>query len=106
MDIVYGQGEFAEGPRRCSGKVIVSDHKIFLRNETGDISTTFLPLEKIRSVSLKGTTVFIRVVATVATRYEAAVKLEKQYAQDFIKDIVARRRLKKVFLKNMWIDRG
>ena len=51
MEFHYGQGVYIEGQKRFEGEIVLSEHKLFLKDaQKQDIAPTFIPLEKIEKV--------------------------------------------------------
>lgn len=104
MEFSYGQGIYIEGSKRFDGEIILSEHKLYLRDKNGDIAQTYIPLEKIEKVRKTRQGVEIYVRPTLYFRYTALLKGEKKYLNELVRDLVNRRGLKKQFLKNEWIE--
>jgi len=104
MEFSYGQGVYVEGKKRLEGRIILSEHKLYLRGPEGDLAQTYIPLEKIEKVKKNLQGLEIQVRPSLTFRYTTILKGENKHLLELIKDIVQRRGLKKKFLKNEWIE--
>jgi len=75
-----------------------------LKGATGDLTATYIPLEKIEKIKLKGPTMEIQVRPSITIRYVAVIRGEREQMKELAKDIVARRGLKKKLLKKEWVE--
>ena len=104
MDITYGSGEYITSHQRLKGEIILSDHKLFLRNAGEDLTATYVPLEKIIRLRRQGAFVKLDVRPSLTMIYEAAFSGERRRIQMLVDELVQRRQLKKRFLRNEWFD--
>lgn len=104
MDVTYGQGEYIEDQKHFDGKVILSEHKLFLRGSEGDYAPTYIPLEKIEKIKQTGSGLEVYVFPGIMSRYVAVFKMEKVKMKELVLDLVSRRGLKKKFFSNVWED--
>jgi len=104
MEFSYGQGIYIEGKKRIEGQIILSEHKLYLKDANGDLVQTYIPLEKIERVRRMRQGVEVHVRPSLYIRYVAFLQGEKKYLTELVKDLVQRRGLKKQFLKNEWIE--
>ena len=104
MEFSYGQGTYIEKDKRLEGQIILSEHKLYLKDKNGDLAQTYIPLEKIERVRKTRQGIEIHVRPTLYFRFVALFKGEKKYLSELTRDLVQRRGLKKQFLKNEWID--
>ena len=104
MEFSYGQGIYIEENKRLEGRIILSEHKLYLKDKTGDLAQTYIPLEKIERVHKTRQGVEIHVRPTLYFRFVALIKGEKKYVSELTRDLVQRRGLKKQFLKKEWIE--
>ena len=104
MEFSYGQGRYMEGARDYKGEMSLSEHKLYLRDSGGDITQTYIPLDKIERLrkTRKGIEVHIR--PSVSFRYVAHLTGDKKHLSELAHDIVQRRGLKKQFLRSEWIE--
>jgi len=102
MEILYGKGEYIQGNRRFSGKILLGEYKLNFKDDRGDISATYIPLEKIERIkkTFKGLQIYVRLSA--ATGYCALIKPEKRNTEELISELVKRLHLKKQFLRKEW----
>ena len=104
IDFSYGKGVYLEGEKRLEGTIILGEHKLYLKDENGDLAQTYIPLEKIERIEKIGGGMKVFVRPSLYFRYTALFQGEKKYVKDLVKDIVSRRGLKKKFLKNEWTE--
>jgi len=104
MEFSYGQGIYIEGEKKFQGQIILSKHKLYLRNADGDLARTYVPLEKIERIRKTRSGVEIHVRPSTYFRYIALLKGEKKHLSSLVHDIVQRRGLKKKFLKKEWVE--
>ncbi len=112
MIFSYGHGEYLEGDTRVNGKIILGEHRLYLKGPQDDLTQTYMPLEKIEKIKrvssgfalsrVAGVEVHVR--PSILVRYVVLLKGERTHLSDLIKDIVTRRGLKKKFLKKEWFD--
>lgn len=102
MEFSFGEGEYQEGQKHFSGKIILGEHKLYLRGEEGDLAPTYIPLEKIEWIKKKAAAMEIQVRPAMSFRYFAVIKGERQHMTELVNEIVKRRGLKKLFLRNEW----
>jgi len=104
MEFSYGQGIYLEDKKRIEGQIILSEHKLFLKGTQGDLTATYIPLEKIEGIKRASNKVLIYVRPSLAYRYTAVIEGGKKQVTELANDLVQRRGLKKKFLKNEWIE--
>lgn len=104
MKVTYGQGTFLQDQIRIPGTIILSDHKIYIKQGGEDLPQTFVPLEKIEHIKLAGNVLNIDVRPALMSRYRAAFEAEKKNITELTHEIVKRRGLKKRFLRNEWYE--
>jgi len=102
MEFSYGEGLFIEGEKKINGTIILSEHKLFLKGSEGDLTSTYLPLEKIEKIKKIDRGIQVHVRPSLAYRYVAVIKGKNNNISELINDIVKRRQLKKQFLRNEW----
>jgi len=106
MEFSYGQGIYIEGEKRFEGQIVLGEHKLYLKDENGDLAQTYIPLEKIERIRRTGQGVEVYARPTIYFRFVALLKGEKRYLKELIRDLVGRRGFKKQFLKSEWIETG
>ena len=104
MEFSYGQGIYIEDDKKLEGRIILSEHKLYLKGIDGDLAQTYIPLEKIELLRRTRKGVEVHVRPTISSRYVALFKGEKKYLSELVRDLVQRRGLKKQFLKSEWIE--
>lgn len=102
MELPFGDGVYIEDNKVIEGQIILSDHKLFLKDDNGDLAQTYIPLEKIQRVKKAsgGAAFFVR--PTVTHMYTATIKGKSKAINDLLQEIVMRRGLKKKFLRREW----
>ena len=104
MDVTYGQAVFVEGSKRIKGRVILSEHKLFLKGPGGDFTETYIPLEKICLLRAAAGSLHIEAQLTIHLKVSSVLQGNKKSMLELAREIAARRGLKKKFLKNEWIE--
>lgn len=104
MVFTYGKGLFRQGNIVVDGDITLSEHKLFLKGAEGDYTSTYVPLEKIERICLKGDVLDVQVRLTISSQYVASFKGERNKVVELVKDIVSYRGFKKKFLKNEWVE--
>lgn len=112
MIFSYGNGEYLEGEKHIKGQIILGEHRLYLKGPQGDLTQTYIPLEKIERIKRVSVRPVLKNVAgldihvrpSLLIKYVVCLKGEKKYIADLIRDLVSRRGLKKKFLKNEWFD--
>ncbi len=104
MLLTYGQGEYFEQDKHFSGRIILSEHKLYLTDSQGELSATFIPLEKIAGVKITRSGVEIFVRPSILERYQVLLKGDRRTLTDLAKEIAERRGMKKKFLTREWND--
>jgi hypothetical protein len=104
MEFSYGNGTYIEGKKRFKGRIILSEHKLFLKDEEGDVVQTYIPLEKIERIRQTRQGLEVHARPTLYFRFAALIQGERKDLSGLVKDLVKRRGLKKQFLKKEWIE--
>ena len=105
MELFFGQGVYKESNRTFEGQIVLSDHKLFLKNGQEDLTKTYVPLEKIERIKKKFSSLEIYVRPSMTSKYSATFKGERRQISQLLNEIVHRRQLKKKFLKQEWIEK-
>ena len=100
----YGKGEYFEGTKRASGELVLGEHKFYLRGASGDLVQTYVPLEKIERIKRTWSGLELHVRPTMVSSYRALIKGQARHLRELLKDLVARRGLRKRFLFPEWSD--
>jgi len=104
MEFSYGNGTYMEGDKKIQGRIILSEHKLFLKDQNGDLAQTYIPLEKIERIRKTRQGVEIHARPTLYYRFIALIQGEKKNLSELVKGLVQRRGLIKQFLKSEWIE--
>ena len=104
MIFAYGAGAFFNGQTKIEGLITLGEHRVYLRTETEDLTSTYVPLEKIDYVRLQADQVHLHVKPTISSQFIATFSGEKSKIQELARDIVQRRGFKKKFLRNEWYE--
>jgi len=104
MEFTYGEGTYLEGDKKIDGKIILSEHKLYLKGKQGDFAQSYIPLEKIDGVrkTVKGVELYVR--PSLSYRYTAMIQGNRKQLSDLVKDLVQMRGFKKKFLRNEWFE--
>jgi len=106
MEFSYGEGNYKQGHTDVDGRIILAEHKLYIKGKEGDYSQTFIPLEKIVNVKKWSGGVLISVRISMAQQFMAHIKGNNKHINELIKDLVNRRGLKKKLLKNEWYEQS
>lgn len=104
MQFSYGHGVYIEKDKHIEGVIILSDYKLFLKGEQGDLTSTYVPLDKIERIRKVTGGVEIYVRPSLAYRFVSVIKGSNKNIGELIKDLVKKRQLKKRFLLNEWTE--
>ena len=104
MEFAYGNGVYTEGEKKFEGKIVLSEHKLFLKGAEGDLAQTFVPLEKIEKIKKVRRGIEVHVRPSLTYRYCAVFSGEARHINELVKDIVEQRGLKKRFLLKEWVE--
>jgi len=108
---IDGQASFSYGPGRCwregkeyFGQIILSRHKLYLRNEQGDLSLTFIPLEKIYKVRFFWNRLEVLVRPSSFTQFTAVITGERREMKGLVRDLAGRRGFSRKKFGLEWVD--
>jgi len=104
MEFSYDTGIYIEGDKKIAGQIILSEHKLYLKNSKGELAQTYIPLEKIERICKVKGGLELNVRPSLAYRYTAYIKGKSKRMSELAEEIVKRRGLKKKFLKNEWVE--
>ncbi len=104
MEFCYGEGIYKEGDFQVKGTITLSEHKIFLKDEGGDLTRTYIPLDKIERMKITSSGLEIYVCPSLTFRYSAVIKGNKSRLKELARDIARGGGLKKRFLVNEWVE--
>ncbi len=105
LSFSYGYGQYEQGQMSFRGMIVLSQYKLFLRGESGDIFQTYIPLEKIYKIKrfwFHGLAVYVR--PSQVTEYVVKIMGERRLERELIKDLIQRRGLTHKFLRSEWVD--
>jgi len=106
ISFAYGAGEYKRGQSAYQGQIVLSAHKLYLRDAEGDIADTFIPLEKIYRVrqGFGGGVARFDVRPSPFMQFEAVIKGDSQNIRALIRHVVSRRHLTRKGWRREWID--
>jgi hypothetical protein len=104
MEFTYDKGEMLEGNRRFEGILTLAEYKLYLKDATGEMPQTFIPLDKIRRVTFSGDSMSVEVRLTISQGYTAVFRGRPAKVKELCLDLVKRRGMNKLFLRNTWVD--
>ena len=104
MTFSYGPGEYKDGLFSARGEILVSAHKLYLRDNGADIPRTYVPLEKIIRLRLRWSCLEVDVVPNMMSRYTAIINGKRSVLKSVVRDLVSQRGLKRVFFRWEWYD--
>lgn len=106
LSFSYGEGEYVRGAYHYEGQIVLSGHKLYLKNAHGEITDTFIPLEKIYKVKAGfwGRIVWFYVRPSQFMQFEAMIKGDPRQIRALIKDLVNHRQLRKKGWLREWVD--
>lgn len=104
MVFSYGEGEYIQGDMHLKGEILLSEHKLYLRDRQQELSQTFVPLEKIKKVRRDADGLELDVELSIMIQYTARLRGAKKQMADLCKDLVRARGLKKRFLRREWYE--
>ena len=106
MSFSYGEGEFVLGSSRFYGQIILSPHKLYLKDASGEITATFIPLEKICKLQIGFFRRHVRVYVKLSqiVQFDVDIKGAAQQIRSLVKDLVSRRNLMRKGGLGWWID--
>ena len=104
MDIQYGEGIFREEKAIYKGEVTLGEHKLYLKGAEGDLTQTYIPLEKIESIKLSRGCLRLFVRPSLSYYYTAEITAKPKKMNELSQELVHRRGFKKKFLKKEWFE--
>lgn len=104
MQVTFGPGTYIEGQINLSGEIILGEHKLYLKSAQGDLTSTYIPMEKIELLKQTARGIELHVRPTISHRYAAVIEGEKSSLSELVREIVDRRGLKKRFLRKEWVE--
>lgn len=100
----YGEGVYARDGRQYKGQVVLTPHKLYLKDETGEIAPTFVPLEKIYKIKVFWGRMTIYARPSNFMHFNAQLKGSSKMIRSLMKDLVEHRQLQKKRFGLEWID--
>jgi len=104
MEFTYEEGRYLEGAKKISGEIILSEHKLYLRDAQGEIAASFVPLEKIIKVKKEKNALKLFVRLSITNDYTAVIEGKASRIKELLKDLIVKRGFKKRFLINEWVE--
>lgn len=104
MDVTYGHGIFLIEGQRYQGRIILSEHKLFLQQDGIEVAQSFIPLEKIEVLRKKQKMLELEIRLSPSRQFTAEIQGEGLAINQLAGELVNRRGLKKKFLKNEWFE--
>ena len=104
MQVIYGTGQYREGKQQYRGRIIMGEHRLFLKSPDGDIPATYIPMEKIIRVRRTFSGLTIDVHASAVKHYRVILQSGSAILSALTKDLVQKRHLKKKLLFPEWFD--
>ena len=99
----YGAGSYLGEGKRYQGKIIL-DEKFYIKGEK-EYPETYIPLEKVEAVRIRGNRMEIMVTPSLVTAYTATIEGRSKELKRLIKDLAERIGLKKRFFKAEWVGK-
>ena len=101
----YGQGHFIQDDKQFEGEIILTEHKLYLRDEGHqEIAMTFVPLEKIDWVQLIGNQMTVHVKPNLYFQYVAIFQGQKKKMKELAVDLAKVRGFKKKLFQSYWYE--
>lgn len=106
LSFSYGDGEYKRGRSFYKGQIVLSEHKLYLKDADGEIADTFIPLEKIYRIQIGflGNTLWIYVRLSQFIQFEAKIKGVSKNIRPLLRDLVERRQLQRKGWHQEWVD--
>lgn len=104
LTVAYGDGSYAQGGKRFSGRILLAREKLCLSGPEGEIPATFVPAGKIVRLALSGGALRLEVQLSTVDGYEAELSGEPAQLAELGAELVRRRGLKKRWLRSEWYD--
>ncbi len=105
MEVLYGEGWYIEGAKKVRGKIILGEYKLYLKGTQGELTETYIPLDKIKYLrkTFKGIELGVRVSPTIS--YWSVLMGDRNNLSELVREIVKRRNFKKKFLRQTWTEK-
>lgn len=104
MCFSYGNAVYTREKKSYKGEVILKPHKLYLKDQQGEIAATFVPLEKVYKVTffLGKMTVFVQ--PSNFLKFEAHIQGKISMIFSLVRDLAKQRGLRKRFFGLEWHD--
>ncbi|MFH1856594.1 MAG: hypothetical protein ABH836_05125 [Candidatus Omnitrophota bacterium] len=103
MEREYAEGFYIESSKKYEGVIAVDGSKLYLKTGQGNLTDTYLPLDKIQKIKKLRRGIEITVKLSAVNGYMAVIRSKKQPLAGLIKYLVNKLNMKKKFLKREWI---
>jgi len=100
----YGKGVYRRGGHGYEGEIILGAHKLYLKDRLGELSATFVPLEKIYRIQCIFGGIVLFVQPSTFMKFEARLTGEFSKMWVLARDIGRVRCLKKRWWGWQWED--
>jgi len=100
----YGQGTCLLQGRRYRGEIVLSRHKLYLRDNSGDIAKTFIPLEKVFKVRVFWGRMWVYARPSTFMQFVAVVCGRPGRIRALMRDLADHRQLQKRRFGLEWVD--
>jgi len=100
----YGPGRYLRDGREFTGQIILDAHKLFLKGGQGELSLTFIPLEKIYKVRFFWNRLKVFVRPSSFTQFTAVITGERREMQGLVRDLAQRRGFRRKKFGLEWVD--
>ena len=104
MNVTYGKGSYIQDTTVLRGEIILGDHKLFLKSYQEELTSSYVPLEKIIELRKISDTIELIIKQTSSYSYKVLIRGGPRSIKDLTQEIVSRRGLKKKFLRQIWIE--
>ena len=100
----YGRGGYVRAGRLYKGEIVLSAHKLYLKDDHGEIASTFIPLEKIYKMRVVWGGLIIYARPSNFMQFQAKVTGSPQKIWTLACDLGRQRHLRKKFFGLLWDD--
>ncbi len=104
MCFSYGDAVYTRDQKSYKGEAVLTAHKLYLKNQNGEITATFVPLEKIVKVRFFWGKITISVRPSHFMEFQAQLKGKPKRILSLLRDLVKQRKLQKRFFGLEWHD--
>lgn len=100
----YGEGVYRREGQQYKGEIVLSAHKLYLKDGNGEISPTFVPLEKIYRIKFFFGKLILYVRPSNFMQFTAQLNGSVKNICALKRDLIDQRQLKKKFFGFEWVD--